>query len=80
MKSNLSIRDLKNLKELGEPTDFWEYFDKICDIPRDSCKEDQIREFIKKEADKFGFQTEIDDIKNIAVKIPSANKSLNKQT
>jgi len=69
-----------DLKKVGAPADFWVYFDKICKIPRDTGKEDQIREFIKKEADKFGFQTEIDDVKNIAIKIPSANRSLTKQT
>ncbi|MBY8981131.1 MAG: beta-Ala-His dipeptidase [Candidatus Lokiarchaeota archaeon] len=74
------MRILQNLKELGEPAEFWEYFDKIRKIPRATCKEDQIREFIKKEAEKFGFQTEIDEIKNIAVRIPSTNTSLNKQT
>jgi len=71
---------MQDLKKVGTPADFWEYFDKICKIPRGTGKEDQIREFIKIEADKFGFQTEIDEIKNIAVKIPSTNKTLNKQT
>jgi dipeptidase D len=71
---------VQDLKKVGTPADFWNYFDEICKIPRGTGKEDQIREFIKKEADKFGFQTEIDEIKNIAVKIPSTNKSLNKQT
>ena len=80
MKSNLRERKLQDLKEIGEPADFWEYFDKICKIPRGTGKEDQIREFIKKEADKFGFQTEIDEIKNIAINIPSTNKPLKKQT
>ncbi|NVM45918.1 MAG: hypothetical protein HWN79_13460, partial [Candidatus Lokiarchaeota archaeon] len=80
MKSILSSKDLQNIKELGKPADFWEYFVKISKIPRDTRKEDQIREFIKNEAEKFGFQTEIDKIKNIAVKIPSTNKSLNKHT
>ena len=71
---------MQDLRKVGKPAIFWEYFEKISKIPRGSGKEDQMREFIKEEADKFGFQTEIDDIKNIAVKIPSANKSLNKQT
>ncbi len=80
MKSNLSRKNLQNLKELGEPADFWDYFKKVSKIPRDSCKEDQIREFIKNEADKFGFQTIIDEIKNIAVMIPSTNKALTNHT
>ena len=80
MKSNLSWITLQNFKELGKPKDFWDYFSEICKIPRGTGREDQIREFIKKEADKFGFHAEIDKIKNIAVKIPSTNKSLKKQT
>jgi len=74
------VRIVQDLKKVGTPADFWDYFDKICKIPRGTGKEDQIREFIKKEADKFGFQTEIDEIKNIAINIPSTNKPLKKQT
>lgn len=74
------MRIVQDLKKVGTPADFWNYFDEICKIPRGTGKEDQIREFIKKEADKFGFQTEIDEIKNIAIYIPSTNKPLKKQT
>jgi len=80
MKSNLSIRKLKNLKELGEPTDFWNYFFKICKIPRGTGREDQIREYIKEEAEKFGYQTEMDKVKNLVVRIPSSKNSVKKQT
>jgi len=80
MKSKLNEKNLQNFKEFGEPLDFWDYFFKICKIPRGTAREDQIREFIKEEAEKFGFQTEIDEIKNIAVKIPAKNKASNKQT
>ena len=80
MKSNLSVRNLQNLNELGEPTDVWEYFVKICKIPRGTAREDQIREFIREEAENFGFQTKIDEIKNIAVIIASMNNSLDKRT
>ncbi len=58
----------------------WEYFFKICEIPRGTAREDQIREFIKEEAENFGFQTKIDEIKNLAVIIPSRNKSLDQHT
>ncbi|MHA1233902.1 MAG: cytosol nonspecific dipeptidase, partial [Promethearchaeota archaeon] len=71
---------MQNLKELGEPADFWDYFEKICKIPRETGKEDKIREFIKKEAEKFGFQTKIDEIKNIAILIPSTNNTQDKRT
>lgn len=71
---------LENLEEFGKLTDVWDYFVKICNIPRSTAKEDQIRDFIKKEAEKLGFQTKIDEIKNIAVILPSTNNSLNKRT
>ena len=76
----MRMRTLQNLKELGKPADVWEYFAKICQIPRSTAREDQIREFIKEEAEKFGYQTKIDEIKNIAVIIPSTNNSLDNLT
>lgn len=80
MKSCRRIGNLQNLKELGEPAEVWDYFFKICKIPRGTAREQQIREFIKEEAEKFGFQTKIDEIKNIAVIIPFTNNSLDKRT
>ena len=62
---------MENLKILGEPLEFWQYFFQITKIPRCSAHEDQMREFIKKEAEKLGFQTEVDQVKNIVVRIPS---------
>ena len=63
-----------NLKDLGQPYEFWEYFEKISQIPRCSREEDKIRNFIKDEAEKFGFETKIDDIGNIAVNIPAPDQ------
>ncbi len=80
MKSYMRMRNVQNLKELGEPAEIWDYFSKICKIPRGTAREDQIREFIKEEAENFGFQTKIDEIKNIAVILPSTNNSQNKRT
>lgn len=76
----MRFRTLKNLEEFGKLTDVLDYFEKICNIPRSTGKEDKIREFIKKEAEKLGFQTIIDEIKNIAVIILSTNNSLKKRT
>ena len=39
-----------NFKQLGTPSEFWEYFDKISQIPRCSGREHLIREYIKKGA------------------------------
>lgn len=65
-----------NLKDLGQPTEFWDYFNQISKIPRESRHEDKIRNFIKGEAAKFGFIFQIDEIGNIAVKIPTMNQKL----
>jgi dipeptidase D len=66
-----------DLKDLGKPTDFWTYFYEISKIPRKSRFEDKIRIFIKNEAEKYGFRAQIDEIGNIAVKIPVVNQKSN---
>jgi len=65
-----------NLKDLGKPIDFWEYFNQISKIPRQSRFEEQIRDYIKSEAQKYGFNYKVDEIGNIAVKIPAGNQTL----
>lgn len=65
-----------DIKDLGQPTEFWEYFEKIAQIPRRSREEDKIRNYIKEEAEKFGFEAKIDKIGNIAVKIPAPDQKL----
>ncbi len=64
------------LENLGKPDDFWNYFYEISKIPRKSRFEDKIRDFIKSEAERYGFKFQIDDIGNIAVKIPATNQKL----
>ena len=66
---------MEDLKGFGEPLEFWQYFYEITRIPRCSTNEDKIREYIKKEAEKMGFQTEVDTIKNLVVRIPSNRDS-----
>ena len=56
-----------NFKQLGTPSEFWEYFDKISQIPRCSGREHLIREYIKKEADKFNLISKIDTAGNLLV-------------
>ncbi|MHA2390638.1 MAG: beta-Ala-His dipeptidase [Promethearchaeota archaeon] len=60
-----------NLKELGQPEEFWDYFSQISKIPRCSQYEERIRSFIKQEAKKFGFKTKVDKIGNLATYIPA---------
>ncbi len=61
---------LLKLKNLGNPPEFWEYFEQISKIPRCSGYEGQIRNYIKNEAEKFNFETKIDKVGNILVRIP----------
>jgi len=56
-----------NFKQLGTPSEFWEYFDKISQIPRCSGREHLIREYIKKEADKFNLISKTDTAGNLLV-------------
>ena len=62
---------MKDLRNLGNPPEFWDYFSKIAEIPRCSQKEEKIREFVRNEAEKLNFETKIDDVGNIVIKIPS---------
>jgi len=61
---------MEEIKLLGKPIEFWEYFYEISKIPRCSGNEGKIREFIIKETKKFGFETKIDEVKNLLVTIP----------
>ncbi|TXT64172.1 MAG: Cytosol non-specific dipeptidase [Promethearchaeota archaeon] len=75
-KNNLKLimDDQQNVAEEYQPAEFWKYFRKISEIPRCSGKEDRIRRFIKEEAEKLAFITEIDTAGNLLVKLPSNNE------
>ena len=62
---------MSNLSNLGQPTEFWEYFEQISRIPRCSNNEERVRNFIKDEAEKFGFTTIVDNVGNLIVIIPA---------
>ena len=59
------------LKELEKLTEFWEYFEEVSKIPRCSEHEERIRIFIKQEAEKLGFKSQVDKAGNLVVRIPS---------
>ena len=62
---------MKDLRKLGNPIEFWDYFYEISQIPRCSQKEEKIRDYVKNEAKNFNYDTRIDDIGNIVIKVPS---------
>jgi len=65
---------------LGEPQIFWEYFLEITKIPRCSEHEEKIREYIKSEAQKLGFNASVDKVGNLLVTIPNSDSKKNLKT
>ena len=63
-----------NLKDLGEPFEFWDYFEKVSKIPRCSEHEEKIRMFIKKEAERLGFKSKCDSVGNLIIIVPAKSK------
>ncbi len=61
---------MSDLKDLGEPSEFWDYFEKISKIPRCSEHEEKIRTFIKEESEKLGFNSKVDSAGNLVINIP----------
>ncbi|UCC20386.1 MAG: beta-Ala-His dipeptidase [Promethearchaeota archaeon] len=60
-----------NLKDLGEPSEFWEYFEKVSKIPRCSEHEEKIRAYIKEESERLGFESRTDATGNLVIRIPA---------
>ncbi len=69
---------MSKIKDLGEPEEFWDYFERISTIPRCSRYEERIRSFIKDEAEKFGFETQVDKVGNLAIFIPAKSSQKEK--
>ncbi len=67
-----------NLKDLEGPSEFWEYFEKVSQIPRCSEHEEKIRSFIKEESERLGFKNKIDSVGNLVINIPAKSKDSKK--
>lgn len=67
-----------NLKDLGQPSEFWKYFEEISKIPRCSEHEEKIRMFIKEESEGLGFVSNIDSAGNILITIPAKSNQTSK--
>jgi dipeptidase D len=65
---------LSKLKGLGEPSEFWEYFEQITKIPRCSEHEEKVRSFIKQEAERLSLETKIDNAGNLVIRVPARKK------
>jgi len=64
---------MSSFKDLGQPLEFWEYFEQISKIPRCSRYEERIRNYIQSEGERFGFKTQVDEAGNLAIFIPANN-------
>ncbi|MBA7551266.1 Cytosol non-specific dipeptidase [subsurface metagenome] len=69
---------MSKLKELGQPSEFWEYFEQITKIPRCSEHEEKVRTYIKEEAEKLGFKTKVDKTGNLVVRVSAKKKPKDK--
>ncbi|MFW9823334.1 MAG: beta-Ala-His dipeptidase, partial [Candidatus Thorarchaeota archaeon] len=69
---------MSKLVDLGQPYEFWEYFEQIAKIPRCSGNEEKVRTYIVKEAERLGFVTRVDKTGNLTVKIPANEKQKHK--
>ena len=67
---------LSKLKGLGEPSEFWEYFEQLTKIPRCSEHEEKVRAFIKEEAERLSFETKVDTAGNLVIRIPAKQNQL----
>jgi dipeptidase D len=62
---------MSNLIDLGQPSEFWEYFEQITKIPRCSEHEEKVRTYIAEEAERLGFVSKTDNAGNLVVRIPA---------
>jgi dipeptidase D len=67
-----------NLHDLGQPKEFWDYFEQISKIPRCSQHEEKIRDFIQQEGKKLGFKTKVDEIGNLVISVPAKSSEKEK--
>ncbi|MFX0030121.1 MAG: beta-Ala-His dipeptidase [Candidatus Hermodarchaeota archaeon] len=69
---------MSKLKELGEPSEFWEYFEQITKIPRCSEHEERVRAYVNEEAERLGFESKVDNTGNLVIRIPAKQKQFEK--
>ncbi len=61
---------MKTLKDLKHES-LWNYFEKICQVPRPSKKEEKIIEFLLEFGKKNNLETERDEIGNVIIRKPA---------
>lgn len=63
---------MRNLEKL-HPQPLWNYFEDICQVPRPSKKEGQIRQFLLDFAAKNGLEAQEDEIGNVLIRKPATS-------
>ncbi|OFX29871.1 MAG: cytosol nonspecific dipeptidase [Bacteroidetes bacterium GWA2_32_17] len=54
-----------------KPTQVWENFEALCNIPRPSKKEEKVIKFMKEFGEKLGLKTIVDEVGNVIIKKPA---------
>jgi len=54
-----------------KPTQVWENFEVLCNIPRPSKKEQKVIQFMKEFGGKLGLKTVVDGVGNVIIKKPA---------
>lgn len=67
---------LKNLK----PSEVWNYFEQICQIPRPSKKEEKVIEFLVKFAKELNLECNVDKVGNVLIKKSATKGNENMKT
>jgi len=62
-----------------KPTQVWENFEAICNIPHPSKKEEKIIQFMKEFGEKLGLKTIVDGVGNVIIKKPATPGMENRQ-
>ena len=53
------------------PTQVWENFEALCNIPHPSKKEEKIIQYMKEFGEKLGLKTIVDEVGNVIIKKPA---------
>ncbi len=62
-----------------KPTQVWENFEALCNIPRPSKKEEKVIKFMKEFGEKLGLKTIVDEVGNVIIKKPATKGMENRQ-
>ncbi|MFC2137042.1 aminoacyl-histidine dipeptidase [Bacteroidota bacterium] len=63
-----------------EPQKIWINFEKICEIPHPSTKEQKLADFVKSFGEELNLETLVDDVGNILIRKPATKGLENRKT